>query len=279
MCRSTTEYPPDGRRCPRSHGIGGYSNSRENQAARQQLSRARRGLLQAQAADDSAAAAAWEQKLTAAQQRVDASRDENAAPATESAAVVAPRAAAADPEAATLWPTTSGTLTPPPAAAAADTASDDPDAALQRILTNGVSANTPQVDLEAARRAPGITRKVGQAIVSEHFRREQAAQVASSPAPMSGRGSGPETVSEAIRAAYAAGAKTARDDLQHLTEVRARIDPRFSREEVDQALLELGKSQVAYLAPNPNRKDVTAEDHAAAVWIGGDENDMIAFYD
>ncbi len=256
----------------------------------------------------------------------------------------------------------------------------DPEEALQRILATGVTADTPQEDLEAARRAPGITREVGQAIVKESFRREEAARegrsggigpvtgdgnlVLNSPQgplhiSMSGRSSKPEvvedgasnapqrhtsksdpaqarqpdrksrqtqrtksrqntgreragqrtdsrtvnvvgdgnititggrtsqarpqpepsTVYEAIRAAYQAGVQSARADTQRLADVRARISPRFSREEVDQALLEMGRSQVAYLAPNPNRKDVTEEDHAAAVWIGGDENDLIAFYD
>lgn len=89
----------------------------------------------------------------------------------------------------------------------------------------------------------------------------------------------PGNVHDAIRAAYAAGVNSARADLQRLAEVRARISSRFSRDEVDGALRELSKGGKAWLAPNPNRKDVTDEDHAAAVWIGGDENDMIAIMD
>lgn len=49
-----------------------------------------------------------------------------------------------------------------------------------------------------------------------------------------------------------------------------------SREDVDGVLTTLGRKQVVTLAPNPNGKDVTADDRAAAVRIGGDENHMIA---
>ena len=90
----------------------------------------------------------------------------------------------------------------------------------------------------------------------------------------------PRTVHEAIRAAYEVGVKPGSlDRMQRLADVRARIDARFSREEVDAALGEMGRSGAATLAPNPARRNVTAEDHAAAVWIGGDENDLIAFED
>ena len=49
-----------------------------------------------------------------------------------------------------------------------------------------------------------------------------------------------------------------------------------SREDVDGVLKTLGRKQVVTLAPTPNGKDVTADDRAAAVRIGGDENHMIA---
>lgn len=45
--------------------------------------------------------------------------------------------------------------------------------------------------------------------------------------------------------------------------------------DVDGVLTTLGRKQVVTLTPNPNGKDVTAEDRAAAVRIGGDENHMI----
>src|SRR5262249_2367577 len=82
MCRSRHERPPDGRRCPRQHSVGGYSDSRENRAARKQLSRARQGLLQARATEDSAIVDRWEQKVVAAQQRVNETKGEGAGQAT-----------------------------------------------------------------------------------------------------------------------------------------------------------------------------------------------------
>lgn len=48
------------------------------------------------------------------------------------------------------------------------------------------------------------------------------------------------------------------------------------KEEVDAVLATLGRKQIVTLTPNPNGKDVTAEDRAAAVRIGGDENHMIS---
>jgi hypothetical protein len=44
------------------------------------ISRARRGLLHARAADDTDAIGTWEKKVAAAQRRVDASKDESASP-------------------------------------------------------------------------------------------------------------------------------------------------------------------------------------------------------
>jgi hypothetical protein len=49
-----------------------------------------------------------------------------------------------------------------------------------------------------------------------------------------------------------------------------------SREDVDAVLTTLGRKQVVTLTPNPSGKAITAEDRAAAVRIGGDENHMIA---
>lgn len=49
-----------------------------------------------------------------------------------------------------------------------------------------------------------------------------------------------------------------------------------SKDDVDDVLKVLGRKQVVTLAPNPNGKDVTADDRAAAVRIGGDENHMIS---
>ncbi len=46
--------------------------------------------------------------------------------------------------------------------------------------------------------------------------------------------------------------------------------------DVDAVLATLGRKQVVTLTPNPNGKDVTAEDRDAAVRIGGDENHMIS---
>lgn len=86
MCRSLAE---GGRRCPSQ----GYSRSRENQAARQQLSRARRRLATAHAAGDTARITKAQAQLAAAQARVEASKSTATTTATAAAAAGAVRVA------------------------------------------------------------------------------------------------------------------------------------------------------------------------------------------
>lgn len=64
-------------------------------------------------------------------------------------------------------------------------------------------------------------------------------------------------------------------DWVHLAKLRPLLNG-ASKEEVDAVLKVLGRKQDVTLAPNPNRKVVTADDRAAAVLIGGDENHLIA---
>jgi hypothetical protein len=64
-------------------------------------------------------------------------------------------------------------------------------------------------------------------------------------------------------------------DWVHLARLRPLLNG-ASTEDVDDVLRTLGRRQEITLAPNPDRKGVTAEDRAAAVRIGGDENHMIA---
>ena len=64
-------------------------------------------------------------------------------------------------------------------------------------------------------------------------------------------------------------------DWVHLAKLRPLLNG-TSDADVDGVLKALGRKQEITLAPNPDRKGVTAEDRAAAVRIGGDENHMIA---
>jgi DNA-binding transcriptional ArsR family regulator len=64
-------------------------------------------------------------------------------------------------------------------------------------------------------------------------------------------------------------------DWVHLAKLRPLLNG-ASKDEVDAVLKVLGRKQDVTLAPNPNRKVVTADDRAAAVLIGGDENHLIA---
>lgn len=64
-------------------------------------------------------------------------------------------------------------------------------------------------------------------------------------------------------------------DWVHLAKLRPLLNG-ASKDEVDAVLKALGRKQDVTLAPNPNRKVVTADDRAAAVLIGGDENHLIA---
>ena len=77
-----------------------------------------------------------------------------------------------------------------------------------------------------------------------------------------------------IRAAYRRLAPRPGEPV-HLAKLRPLLNG-ASREDVDAVLTALGRKQVVTLTPNPNGKDVTAEDRAAAVRIGGDENHMIS---
>jgi hypothetical protein len=77
-----------------------------------------------------------------------------------------------------------------------------------------------------------------------------------------------------IRAAYRKLAPKP-GDWVHLAKLRPLLNG-ASREDIDGVLLALGRKQEITLAPNPNRKDVSADDRAAAVRIGGDENHMMS---
>lgn len=77
-----------------------------------------------------------------------------------------------------------------------------------------------------------------------------------------------------IRAAYRRLAPKP-GDWVHLAKLRPLLNG-ASKEDVDGVLKALGRKQVVTLAPNPNGKDISADDRAAAVRIGGDENHMIS---
>lgn len=64
-------------------------------------------------------------------------------------------------------------------------------------------------------------------------------------------------------------------DWVHLAKLRPLLNG-ASKEDVDGVLKALGRKQEVTLAPNPDRKAVAADDRAAAVVIGGDENHLIS---
>jgi hypothetical protein len=64
-------------------------------------------------------------------------------------------------------------------------------------------------------------------------------------------------------------------DWVHLAKLRPLLNG-ASKEDVDGVLKTLGRRQEVTLAPNPDRKAVEADDRAAAVVIGGDENHLIS---
>lgn len=64
-------------------------------------------------------------------------------------------------------------------------------------------------------------------------------------------------------------------DWVHLAKLRPLLNG-ASKEDVDGVLKALGRKQEVSLAPNPDRKAVTADDRSAAVRIGGDDNHLIA---
>ena len=64
-------------------------------------------------------------------------------------------------------------------------------------------------------------------------------------------------------------------DWVHLAKLRSLLNG-ASKDDVDGVLKALGRKQEVTLAPNPDRKAVQADDRAAAVLIGGDENHLIS---
>jgi hypothetical protein len=77
-----------------------------------------------------------------------------------------------------------------------------------------------------------------------------------------------------IRLAYRKLAPQA-GEWVHLSDLRPLLNG-ASRDDVDGVLKAMSKSKQATLTPDPDRKSVTAEDRAAAVRIGGDDNHLIA---
>ncbi|SMC99016.1 hypothetical protein [Kibdelosporangium aridum] len=65
-------------------------------------------------------------------------------------------------------------------------------------------------------------------------------------------------------------------DWVGLDQLRARLNPDITKAEVDQALKGLSRTGTAHIAPESNRKTLTAADHEAAVRIGGEDNHLFA---
>jgi hypothetical protein len=84
----------------------------------------------------------------------------------------------------------------------------------------------------------------------------------------------PADLETLIRLAYRKLAPQTGDWVQ-LADLRPLLNG-APREDVDGVLKSLGRSEEVTLAPNPDRKSVTAADRAAAVRIGGDDNHLIA---
>lgn len=63
-------------------------------------------------------------------------------------------------------------------------------------------------------------------------------------------------------------------DWVRLAKIRPRLDA--ERGEVDETLLQMVKAGDTHLVPSSNRKVLTAEDHAAAISIGGEDKHLMA---
>lgn len=76
-----------------------------------------------------------------------------------------------------------------------------------------------------------------------------------------------------IAAAYRSLA-TKQGDWVRLAELRPLLDG-TARDDVDRALKAMSRSGQANLAPDPDRKSLTAADRAAAIRIGGEDNHLL----
>jgi phage portal protein BeeE len=85
--------------------------------------------------------------------------------------------------------------------------------------------------------------------------------------------SAPREPADRIRSAYDQLAKDPGDWVS-LTDLRKRLDG-MSRQEQDQALMEMALSFGATFVPEDNQKTLTPEDRAAAIYIGGEHKHLI----
>ncbi|HEY3754140.1 MAG TPA: hypothetical protein VGL80_33530 [Pseudonocardiaceae bacterium] len=83
-----------------------------------------------------------------------------------------------------------------------------------------------------------------------------------------------EQLESRIRAAYSKLASTP-GDWVGLADVRPLLDG-AARQDVDAVLKELSRAKQVHLAPDSNRKTLTAADHEAAIRIGGQDNHLLS---
>jgi hypothetical protein len=84
----------------------------------------------------------------------------------------------------------------------------------------------------------------------------------------------PRPAEDQIRGAYA-GLATERGAWVSLTRLRAAL-PGLPKDDIDKALVRLGKEPDVNLEPEANQKRLTAEDRRAAVRIGGEYRHLLA---
>lgn len=90
----------------------------------------------------------------------------------------------------------------------------------------------------------------------------------------------PHAVTQAVRTTYAEMQRSGDPHgLLRLADLRARLETRYSRAEVDAALKEMSRNRQIDLAPGSNTKALTQADRDAAIRIGTQEQHLISIHD
>ncbi|MEU8364966.1 helix-turn-helix domain-containing protein [Nonomuraea sp. NPDC048882] len=241
MCRSKEH---GGRRCP-----GGHSSTRQAQAARQRLSRARKALSAAQAAGDPAAIRSVLDRLD------DATRSQLAAalPARE-AGDVTPTPPTSPPTRKSEMAATTTIPTQTAESAAADL---------------GVSVSTVQRWLRT-----GEIRKHGVTGHKDSSGRWVITLLDDAPATSHPGDTADKRIEAQIRAAYDRLARRP-GAWVGLADVRALVDA--PRDQVDAVLRRLERRPDVNMVPESNQKTLRPEDRAAAIHIGAQDKHLLWF--
>ncbi len=151
------------------------------------------------------------------------------------------------------------------------------DAAWERVVAAGL-ANASREDLIAAQDAAARTALQLLEMQGELRRRaEHQARADAAAAKQADRTMSEDQASRVCAAIDTAGEHVGRGDWMRLSELRAALPPDMDRAEVDAILRRLSRAGDLVLAPDPDRKHLGLTDHESGIWLGDENNHLIAW--